>query len=80
MLVLTRTKGQKIMIGNDIVLTVVEVNGDQVRIGIEAPPEISVYREEIYNSIKEQNEKASQSNLSHEQLQFLESILKSKKI
>ena len=70
MLVLTRTKGQKIMIGNDIVLTVVEVNGDQVRIGIEAPPEISVYREEIYNSIKEQNEKASQSNLSHEQLQY----------
>lgn len=75
MLVLTRAKGQKIMIGNDIVLTVVEVNGDQVRIGIEAPTDISVYREEIFRSIKEQNELASKSDLNVDQLLLLKSIL-----
>lgn len=79
MLVLTRSKGQKIMIGNDIVLTVVEVNGDQVRIGIEAPSEISVYREEIYKSIKEQNELASKSELSIDQLELIKTLLRSKK-
>lgn len=78
MLVLTRTKGQKIMIGNDIVLTVVEVNGDQVRIGIEAPSEISVYREEIYLSIKEQNEIASKSEITFEQMKKINSILSEK--
>ncbi|WP_028593793.1 carbon storage regulator CsrA [Paenibacillus assamensis] len=64
MLVLTRAKGQKIMIGNDIVLTVVEVNGDQVRLGVDAPVDISVYREEIFLSIKAQNEAASKESLS----------------
>lgn len=79
MLVLTRAKGQKIMIGNDIVLTIVDVNGDQVRIGIEAPANISVYREEIFRSIKEQNELASKSELSADQLQMINSMLNSKK-
>lgn len=78
MLVLTRAKGQKIMIGHDIVLTVVEVNGDQVRLGIDAPSDISVYREEIYQSIKEQNEAAAQFELSREQIQQLGKILQQK--
>ncbi|WP_028543962.1 carbon storage regulator CsrA [Paenibacillus taiwanensis] len=79
MLVLTRSKGQKIMIGQDIVLTVVEVNGDQVRIGIEAPSNVSVYREEIFNSIKEQNEIAAKSNISEDQLNRINSLLQRKK-
>ncbi|SYX86503.1 carbon storage regulator CsrA [Paenibacillus alvei] len=78
MLVLTRAKGQKIMIGQDIVLTVVEVNGDQVRLGIAAPSDVPVYREEIFQSIKEQNEIAANSNISKEQLQTIEELLKKK--
>lgn len=78
MLVLTRAKGQKIMIGQDIVLTVVEVNGDQVRLGIEAPSDVSVYREEIYQSIKEQNELAAMSHISKEHLQKIGAMLQKK--
>ncbi|OBY79937.1 carbon storage regulator [Paenibacillus sp. KS1] len=78
MLVLTRAKGQKIMIGQDIVLTVVEVNGDQVRLGIAAPSDVPVYREEIFQSIKEQNGIAANSNISKEQLQTIEELLKKK--
>ncbi|MBD8498256.1 carbon storage regulator CsrA [Paenibacillus arenosi] len=79
MLVLTRTKGQKIMIGNDIVLTVVEVNGDQVRLGVDAPADISVYREEIFLSIKAQNEAASRENLSMEDWGQISTNIQNKK-
>lgn len=47
MLVLTRRINERIMIGDDIVVTVLEVHGDQVRIGIDAPREIKVFREEV---------------------------------
>jgi carbon storage regulator len=47
MLVLTRKLGERIVIGDSIVLTVVRINGDKVRLGIEAPPEIEVHREEL---------------------------------
>jgi len=60
MLVLTRKPNQSIVIGDDIELTVIEVRGDQVRIGIEAPRSISVHRKEIYEQIKAQNVQASQ--------------------
>ena len=52
MLVLTRSKDQKIMIGDNIVVTVVELRGDKVRLGIHAPSEIPVHREEVYEAIK----------------------------
>lgn len=58
MLILSRNKGEKIVIGDQIVLTVLDVQGDQVRIGIEAPLEISIYREEIYQAIKQENKAA----------------------
>jgi carbon storage regulator len=64
MLVLTRKPNQSIVIGDDIELTVIEVRGDQVRIGIEAPRSISVHRKEIYEQIKAQNIQASQVDTS----------------
>ncbi|WP_027356848.1 carbon storage regulator CsrA [Desulfofundulus thermocisternus] len=61
MLVLTRKKGQSLVIGRDIRVVVVEVSGDFVRLGIEAPPEVVVYREEIYRAVREENRAATTS-------------------
>lgn len=52
MLVLRRLKNESIIIGNNIVLTVVEVRGDQVRLGIAAPKEVPVHRQEVYEALK----------------------------
>lgn len=62
MLILSRTKGQQIMISDDIIISVIDVVGEQVRIGIEAPKHISIYREEIYKNIQDQNKRAVQLN------------------
>ncbi|WP_231638746.1 carbon storage regulator [Paenibacillus sp. JCM 10914] len=51
------------MINDNIVLSIIEINGDQVRIGIEAPSNVSIYREEIYESIKQQNQHAIEFNV-----------------
>ncbi len=56
MLILTRKINEKIIIGNDITLSVLDVKGNQVRLGIEAPKDISVHREEIYNKIEQEKE------------------------
>ena len=60
MLVLARKKGQSIMIGDDIEISVVDVQGDQVRLGINAPRKVSIHRKEIYLEIQEENKKAAQ--------------------
>lgn len=52
MLVLSRLKGESIRIGDDIVLMVVDIRGDKVRLGIEAPKEVPVHRQEVYESIQ----------------------------
>ena len=52
MLVLSRKKDEKIVIGDNISIMVVEIRGDKVRLGIEAPREISVHRREVYDAIK----------------------------
>lgn len=52
MLILTRRMGESLMIGDDVAVTVLDIKGNQVRIGINAPKEIAVHREEIFNRIK----------------------------
>ena len=54
MLILTRRVGETVVIGNDVDVTVLGVKGNQVRLGIKAPHEVSVHREEVYNRIKEE--------------------------
>lgn len=54
MLVLSRQRSQKIMIGDDIVVTIVEIVGKKVRVGIIAPPDIPVHREEVHNRIQQE--------------------------
>ncbi len=59
MLVLSRHCGESIIIGDDIVITVVDIRGDKVRLGIAAPIEISVHRQEVYEAIQRENRQAS---------------------
>lgn len=59
MLVLTRKKKQSLMLGEDIVVQVLEVHGDQVRIGISAPASLKIYRKEIYDEIHAENQAAA---------------------
>lgn len=58
MLALSRKKGEAIVINNDIEITVIDVKGDQVKIGIAAPKEVPIYRKEVYIQIQEANKEA----------------------
>ena len=59
MLVLSRQLDQTIMIGDDVELTVVDIRGDKVRIGIKAPPHVAVHRKEVYDAIRNENREAA---------------------
>ncbi len=59
MLVLSRQRDETIMIGDDIEITVVDIRGDKVRLGITAPTRIAVHRKEVYEAIKAENEQAA---------------------
>jgi len=60
MLVLSRHRDESIMIGDDVVVTIVDIRGDKVRLGIDAPTDIPVHRQEVYEAIKRENQKAAE--------------------
>ena len=68
MLVLSRKKGQSIMIGNDIEISIIDIQGEQVRIGINAPRNVKVYRKEVYEEIIKENREAAIISVSPEQI------------
>lgn len=59
MLALSRKANESIIIGNDVEVTILEIKGDQVKVGITAPKSVPVYREEVYTQIKEANKEAA---------------------
>ena len=63
MLVLSRQRDESIIIGDDVVITIVDVRGDKVRLGIDAPTEIPVHRREVYEAIQRENQRSSMSSL-----------------
>jgi len=58
-LIITRRPGEKIMFGDDVVVEVIEVSGSSVRLGIQAPKSVAVYREEIWRSVQQENAAAA---------------------
>ena len=71
MLALSRRKGEALIINNDVEITVLEIKGEQVKIGIAAPKEVPVYRKEVYIQIQEANKEASANMAGMEQLASL---------
>ena len=71
MLALTRKINESIMIGNNIEITILEIRGDQVKIGINAPKSIPVYRKEIYLQILESNKEAASAEINGDVLKDL---------
>ncbi|MGH2859879.1 MAG: carbon storage regulator CsrA [Solirubrobacteraceae bacterium] len=63
MLRVTRRAGERVIVGGEVVIEVLEVRGATVRLGIEAPREVSIYREELWLEIKQENEAAANSGL-----------------
>ena len=72
MLVLSRQRDQTIMIGDDIEITVVDIRGDKVRLGINAPGSVPVHRKEVYEAIKKENRAAA--NVKAEDIQAVASV------
>lgn len=62
MLVLTRKRGERIIIGPDIELTIVDVRGDRVRLGFEAPPDVSIHRQEVLERIQQDGPKTANAD------------------
>jgi carbon storage regulator len=77
MLVLARKKGQSIMVGRDIKIVVVEVSGETVRLGIEAPLEMEIFRTELYNDLQKENTGAITS--AEDIIKFLKDTSKERK-
>jgi carbon storage regulator len=71
MLALSRKINESLMIGNEVEITILEIKGDQVKIGISAPKAIPIYRKEIYIQIQESNKEAAQGSSSAEELMKL---------
>ena len=63
MLVLSRQRDETIMIGDDIEITIVDIRGDKVRLGISAPASVPVHRKEVYDAIKRENQQSASMNV-----------------
>ena len=61
MLILTRKKNETLRIGDDILVTIIDVQGDQVRLGITAPRDVSILRQELYEAVRESNAQAAKT-------------------
>lgn len=62
MLALSRKPGESVIIGNDIEITILEVKGEQVKVGIKAPQSVAIYRKELFEQIQESNREASSTS------------------
>lgn len=71
MLALSRKVNESIMIGHDIEITILEIKGDQIKIGISAPKSVPIYRKELYLQILESNKEAASSEISQDTLKNL---------
>lgn len=71
MLALSRKVNESIMIGNDIEITILEIKGDQIKIGINAPKSIPIYRKELYFQILESNKEAASTQINEEAIKKL---------
>lgn len=78
MLVLTRKLGQSIQIGDNIEVKIVAIEGDQIKLGINAPRDIDIHRKEIYLAIQEENSQAAAGNLPNDILQVMKTLKKEK--
>ncbi len=84
MLILSRKIDEKICIGENIVITLIDVHGDQVKIGVEAPKNVKVFRQEVYDAIQSENKaavldaKKSERNTSLNAVSALSKLLKNK--
>jgi carbon storage regulator len=77
MLILTRKLNEKIKIGDDITVTIVEIRGDQIKIGVDAPKDVKVFRQEVFQAIRQENKTAaSMDNL--DALKLLKGTIKRK--
>jgi carbon storage regulator len=76
MLVLTRKSEESINIGDDITITIVEIKGNSVRLGIKAPANLKIYRKELYEKIKQEN--LLSSNLFMDEFKKINKVLRSK--
>jgi len=61
-LVLTRRAGESVMVGDDVVVTVLEVRGDVIRLGVQAPRSVPVHREEVYRELQQSNQEAASAS------------------
>lgn len=66
MLVLSRKKGQSIMIGHDIEISVIDVQGEQIRLGINAPRDVTIHRKEVFEEIIQENKQAASTTIGPE--------------
>ena len=71
MLALTRKMGESLIVNNNIEITVLEIRGDQIKIGVSAPKDVPIYRKEVYLQIQEENKAALESGIPEELMNIL---------